>query len=218
MKKLFKKVLLLTLCMTSFPVLGSNLYAESGEDRDFNIARNENTVTIYADITNHEAIDKAVTQYLADPSVVNVKVIDKNYTTHTKKDPTSSMDVLYGWNVQDIGCAIPYEQIREVPHTVVGAFADAEVAMADINPVPNTFHGSFGAPNNLIRASLGFDVTDATSFPLTYTYKSSDVEQMKVYTYPIDLVSTYSVYYNKIKKGSGKARKVIGVNHVKSFE
>lgn len=218
MKKLLKKALLFTLCMISFPVLGSNLYAESGEDKSFNITRNESTVTIYGDITNHEAIDKAVTKYLADPSVVNVKVIDKKYTTHTKYD-SSSKDSLYGWNVKDIGCAIPYEQIREVPHTVVGAFADVEVTMKDINPVPNAFHGSFGAPNNLIRASLGFDVTDTTNFPLTYTYKiPSDVKQMKVYTYPIDLVSTYSVYYNKIKKGSGKARKVIGVNHVKSFE
>lgn len=173
---------------------------------------NENIVTVEGDI-NDEKIIEQVEELLSDPDVDGVSVIDPNLIIYPND---SLIQPRAGWKVT-AACAFPWEQIGDRRLAVASGSSGRTLKISQTQSVSVTNSGTFGASYAMINASVGYSITSAETLNITGSAVVPNGKNMRLVAYPIEQVTVYTVSYNNVKKGSGQARRPVGIHFAKEY-
>ncbi|MCI9293326.1 MAG: hypothetical protein HFF01_05880 [Erysipelotrichaceae bacterium] len=177
-------------------------------------AEEQETIMIYRDLQDDEKIMEEVNTILTNHPEAHVQVIDANYVMDTKHNTfNGNQTYAMGYRVGAVTCAAPFHQVRNTVIAMAIGSPGVTISISETKAVSSTYSASFGANISLISTAVGFNVTGTRSIEIkgSYTVPSVGV-RTKLIAKPVDEVYNYTVYYNGTKKGSGIARRAIGVD------
>lgn len=215
-----KKIFIISIITTI--IMGNsfmNVEAEVKSNNDIQIIQEEDGVLIYTDKSNEKESQRLLEEYLNNPNVKHVSIIDRNEVIETPTTNQMQNSRAFGYTVGGVTCAIPHISTLGTVIAVAGGEGGGKITMEGTREVKNSYSATYGASVSSISAAVGYNVAQSTKFSIKYEYTvPKKVKHMKIYAKPIVQTDYYNVYLYGRKKGKGTAKKVVGIDHIKVIE
>ncbi len=220
-----KKRGITVIAISFLVVLASSAFVRGVNDRGKSISINakstDNYQTRVAELfkNGYETVDVIFT----DMEDENLKLNDLSLITSSSD--TKSIGPVRTYYIKNVRRVTDYVGTTRIAST--DGPPGVRIWIETTTAVSSTYSGTFGVSTNVISYSVGWNVTGSTSisiggnYDIPYKVGNKTVKRGYLEAYPKYKTKKYDVYYgiqgttNEVKKGTGTARKAIGVSFKK---